>query len=251
MAIARRFRLEIIGDRKTVNQPDEIFQTGITLIDSDSGGVFPNGIRETLPSVNVLPAGDIDSDAQFDYYFSWYGTDKFTKAYVKALCQVALSFWNGIKAQASTDHAMTGVRLNAIQADGKVVNGGTYAYLKAPVAGSSPGASQLPPQVAVAMSLRTGARGPGGRGRMYLPLTGTGLNDRGRIGSTPANTILAAGKAFLEALHAAGPLPVIANGEKNTYSAITGVSIGNTFDTQRRRRNALTETYHNADLSYN
>lgn len=251
MAIARRFRLELIGDRDPVGQDLEIWQCGITLIDSDSGGVFPRGIKESLPTVNVVTTGENENDGVFDWYWAWEGTQKMTRAVQKELALAARNFWNSIKANASTDHALTAIRINAVQADGKVVNGANMAYLQTPIAGQATGSSQLPPQIAVVMSLRTGARGAGGRGRMYLPLTGSGLNDRGRIGSVPATTLVASGKAFLEALHVAGPLPVVANEKANTYSAITGVQIGNIFDTQRRRRNSLTEVYTAGDLSYN
>lgn len=250
MAIGRHIRVDILGDRSGTVWEGETWQTGISLVEGDTGGVFPNAVREDLPSFNAISDSEVEDDTTWDIYWAWRGTDKMTRTTQLGIANAALAFWNGIRANAPSDSRMMGVRINAVQADGKVVNGGNYFYLKSQVAGGGNAVSQHPAQLAVVMSLRTGARGAGGRGRMYLPLTAITLST-GRIGTTQQNTITAAGKAFLEALHTYGPVPAIVNARKLQYSAIDRVAVGDLMDVQRRRRESVPEVYVEGDLSYN
>lgn len=249
MADATSLRIELLGERVGSYFTGEIWQTGISCVEGSAGGVFPGAIKQSLPSFSVRSVGDTSDDATWSIYWAWEGLDKVTKQNQVGLANAALSFFNGLKALVPAGSQMTGVRINAVQATGKVYNGANYFYLKTPVNGGSTASSQLPPQLAVVLSLRTGARGPGGRGRMYLPLTGGTLSN-GRITSANQTTITATGKAFLEAIHAIGPLPSVVNQKKQTYSAIDRVEVGDLMDVQRRRRNNFVEDYVTAGLSY-
>lgn len=84
---------------------------------------------------------------------------------------------------------------------------------------------------------------------MYLPLTGGSLQN-GKITSVNQSTITASGKAFLEAIHAIGPLPAVVNQAAQRYSSIDRVEVGDLMDVQRKRRNKFDETYVTASLSY-
>ena len=250
MATGRHVRVDILGDRSGTVWEGETWQTGISLVEGDAGGVFPNAVREDLPSFNAVPDSEVTDDTTWDIYWAWRGTDKMTRTTQLGIANAALAFWNGIKSNAPSDSKMIGVRINAVQADGKVVNGGNYFYLKTEVAGGGNAGTQLPAQLAVVMSLRTGARGAGGRGRMYLPLTSITLST-GRIHSTQQTPLTAAGKAFLEALNTYGPVPAVVNARKLQYSAIDRVAVGDLMDVQRRRREQIRENYLEGDLSYN
>lgn len=248
MATGRWVRLELLGERTGV-WAGEIWQTGISMVDGSAGGVFPGAIREGLPSFTVNSDGLTEDTGPWDVYWAWKGADKFTKVDQLDLADAALAFWQGLRGRASTDSRLTGVRISAYDANRKVLFGSNYFYLDSPVSGSGGATTQLPPQLAIVMTTRTGARGAGGRGRMYLPQN-TAATSNGHLAVTVPETIAAGGKAFLEAIHAIGPVPAVVNASKLTYSSINGVSVGNLFDVQRRRRNAFDETYADASLSY-
>ena len=115
-------------------------------------------------------------------------------------------------------------------------------------------ANSVPPQLSVVASLRTGQIGPGGRGRMFLAgFSGaTSMATTGAFGA--AATLAPLMATFLESVQITPGLdptgqwclPVVipaATVEPLVYALITGVRIGNVWDTQRRRRRQLTETY--------
>lgn len=113
-------------------------------------------------------------------------------------------------------------------------------------------------QIAYAVTLRgTQRRGPGSRGRWFVPV-GIGASSVTSTGVMPENAAIAfadAAGTFLSALaDTAGP------GDLDQWSpwlygdgvggasdsAVATVSVGNVYDTQRRRRNQLEETYYDA-----
>lgn len=122
-----------------------------------------------------------------------------------------------------------------------------------PTLGSIPGtaAGNHPPQTCIVASLRTAAPGPRYRGRMYLPLlSGTVSTSTGLYPSADASSIATAVKnelaavAALSSWGAAGWTPIVASQVAGgSYHAITAVKVGNVFDTQRRRRNKIIESY--------
>jgi hypothetical protein len=157
------------------------------------------------------------------------------------------------KAYMAPAQRMLGVRITAYekfdnfitippQSYPKVINGSTLGFLKTPATGTAT-SFRLPPQCATVLSMRTGTRGPSGRGRAYIPCTGAQLSADGCVGATEQTAILNAAKAFDAALVARGVLNVVANQKQFTYSGITQYGIGNHIDTQRRRARGVPETY--------
>lgn len=122
-----------------------------------------------------------------------------------------------------------------------------------PTLGSIPGtaAGNHPPQTAIVASLRSASPGPKYRGRMYLPLlSGTVSTTTGLFPSADATSIAGAVKAYLAAVAGltswggAGWVPVVVSQTPTgTRADVTAVKVGNVFDTQRRRRNKLVESY--------
>lgn len=118
-----------------------------------------------------------------------------------------------------------------------------------PTAGS--GSVTLPPQSAIVTSLRTNTPGASGRGRLYWPLLAATLTSTGRL-SVPTNAnVLLDMKTYLtgmrSALAAAFPtigfdLAVRSKTTKTTPHVVR-IQMGNVIDTQRRRRDSLTESY--------
>lgn len=142
-----------------------------------------------------------------------------------------------------------------------------YTY-STPVYGNKGGA-YFPPQITLAATLTSEyQRGLASKGRMYLPGLNSALDQTtGKLGSTFTNTLNTNFKAFLDAVNdneAAGAYIIIASkGHKTTAldtngqpvyengrnARVTGCRIGNVYDTQRRRRDGLTETYNTKVLA--
>jgi hypothetical protein len=109
----------------------------------------------------------------------------------------------------------------------------------------------MPPQCASVYSLRTNTPGASGRGRLYWPTVGVQLDGTGRIDATTRTAYTTAMKAYLAAIQAAlaTAFPTIgfdlAVRSKTTHTTphVTRMQLGSVVDTQRRRRDKLTEAY--------
>ena len=103
-------------------------------------------------------------------------------------------------------------------------------------------ANALPADVAIVVSLRSPVANRTGRGRFYLPQpTTNALTAVGRLDETAQSTIVDALTAAWTQANAAGENPVIYSRTQRATREITSFNIGDLFDTQRRRENALTE----------
>ena len=113
------------------------------------------------------------------------------------------------------------------------------------------GTAALPPQSAVVCSIRTNTAGGSGRGRIYWPAMGQGLGANGRVGNPTTALLVADFKAYLMGIRSdlAAAFPTIgfdlAVRSKTTHTTPHAVrlQVGNVIDTQRRRRDALAESY--------
>lgn len=103
-------------------------------------------------------------------------------------------------------------------------------------------ANALPADVAIVVSLRSPVANRTGRGRFYLPQpTTNALTAVGRLDETAQNTIVDALLAAWTQANAAGENPVIYSRTQRATREINSFNVGDLFDTQRRRENALTE----------
>lgn len=248
MAVARALRVVLTGKYHTGSFAGEIWQTGTSFVEGDAGGVFPNAIRQSLPQFDVTEIGETVTDATFNQYWAWKGNSKVTQANQVAIANAAVAMFTAWRASITSQCQLVDVRIYAQDALGKVINGGNVFELVAPISGTGSSANQLPLQLAVVASLRTGARGAGGRGRMYLPLIGVGSSS-GKIGAATTTAAKTSVVDYLQAVRGIGPLPAVVNAAKQTYSAITRVETGDLYDVQRRRANGLTETYTGQNLN--
>ena len=102
--------------------------------------------------------------------------------------------------------------------------------------------NSLPADVAIVVSLRSPVANRTGRGRFYLPQPTTdALTAVGRLDETAQSTIVDALLAAWTQANAAGENPVIYSRTQRATREITSFNVGDLFDTQRRRENALTE----------
>lgn len=138
-----------------------------------------------------------------------------------------------------------GLKVAPQTVDGRYPDGvDAVEYLRpTPVSG---GAAVGYPQIALVLSLRTArTRGYASNGRMYIPSSFTPNVADGRISALNAGSAAAAGAAFIAAVNAAGIglASVMSTVGAGRVEPITGVRVGRVMDTQRRRRNQLTEEY--------
>lgn len=116
------------------------------------------------------------------------------------------------------------------------------------IAGTSE-ANALPADVAIVVSLRSPVANRTGRGRFYLPQpTTNALTAVGRLDETAQSTIVDALTAAWTQANAAGENPVIYSRTQRATREITSFNVGDLFDTQRRRENALTENRVSASM---
>lgn len=113
------------------------------------------------------------------------------------------------------------------------------------------GAQAHPFQTAIVCSLRTTTPGGRGRGRLYWNATGQAINTSDlRVASATTTSIVAGFKTFLSGMSAAIVTPVGGSAPlavwsrlNSTLAPVTELRVGNVLDTQRRRRDALTEAF--------
>lgn len=242
MAVARWCRMALVGDYSTGPFAGEIWETGISFVASDVPENFGAAIKESWPTLTVDIIGFSQDATTYNIDWSWHGSQTLEEADQIALADAAVAFWNGVKALAPAASRLTAVKIQALDAFGKTLNGSNWFALKTPVAGTGNNASYLPPQVGVVASLRTGARGPGGRGRMYLPLNGI-TTTTGLLSTSNRTSVLTAVGNLIPAINSNKVAAAVVNRSKGTYSTITEVAVGDGLDIQRRRANAFNETY--------
>lgn len=145
------------------------------------------------------------------------------------------------------------VKITPYNAAGTIDVGGikTFSY-PAAIVGQSGGAGN-PPQVALVATLVAGnGIGNGGKGRMFIPGLTAGVDTTGHIPTGTANGIAAGIATFLATVNSSIDNPGLAINAAKTAPVtgflainreLTSVKVGNVYDTQRRRRNALSEVY--------
>jgi hypothetical protein len=110
----------------------------------------------------------------------------------------------------------------------------------------------MPLQDSIVASHQGYQNGPRGRGRMYLPPSGTASVSGGRVSTGAQSDILAGHVALLQALEGTfgtvGVKPVVTGKPFTDYSVIQSVSVDNVYDTQKRRRNRLSSTRSHATV---
>ena len=183
------------------------------------------------------------------------GTPAWTYPDQLALATAIYDFMNAIKARVASKFAWGRIKLSPIGPDGLNAAGPTVFSLKTPFVGTDSG-QQLPPQNSVALSFVRRIPGRRGRGRMFIPAVGVGaLTTDGLVGSTPNGVYRNAGKGLDTAIKAMGGGTdweyrlVVTSAASANYVMPAEVRVGNIVDTQRRRRNAIRETFTSDNLT--
>lgn len=221
------------GGKLTTNTPPDEWQCGIRIRLLEPDGIsIGDGATDPVAMMNALVTP----------LQTWFQT---------AASTVAGSEKAGIRSDAFLDY----LKVNNITAGatGKGQPGGKYdsptsnVHLYSGTVGGTAVPSN-PPFVTAAVSLLTGlARGPGHRGRIYLPLP-LALTATGRMSLTQQKQcngtvlqLLATIKALTDANGTV--IPSICSAINGSRAAITQVATGDVFDVLRRRKDDLVESY--------
>lgn len=166
--------------------------------------------------------------------------DDAAAALTKFQTAVAAMWASGIDAFISDQIAYTAQKVVTVdQSTGKQIARADGAVTDA---GADTGES-LPPQVALAVTLRTALATRAGRGRIYLPPFAVSQVVNSRMNATNKGTTLTAVKGMFDTLISDGHTPVLYGRTAHTVTPITTLALGDVFDTQRRRRDSYAETY--------
>jgi hypothetical protein len=159
------------------------------------------------------------------------------------------TFFKNATTSVSNKYRTVSIKANLFGTDGKQLTNPTQEYFY-PVPLVGPNASApMPPQLTVVASLRNEVpRGDATHGRMYLPGINAGVDADARLSGAIQNTIGTNLKNMIDGINGmtngAGLRVVLASAKNSgTVRQVSKVMIGNLYDTQRRRRNGLTEGY--------
>lgn len=116
-----------------------------------------------------------------------------------------------------------------------------------PTAGAS--AANKPNQCAVVVTLVSTLAGRQGRGRMYLPALGGTITTAGRLGTTQRDSIADTAATLVDGLSDLSEANYVASRMAvqsqvgPTASQVVTIRVGDVWDTQRRRRDGMVESY--------
>lgn len=185
-----------------------------------------------------------------------------TQAFADAVRDAWTTFFKDTTVGISSTFSFTQVKCALLEKNGTYGPDATVlSFPTVTVLGDAPG-SPKPPQLALVATLIGGSgKGLAGKGRMYLPGIKADIDGGGHLDATYCQAVATKLAAFFNTIDASpsitghainvsrghkttGDFPNLYVGARNVK--INGVRIGNVYDTQRRRRNALAETYKTA-----
>jgi len=152
----------------------------------------------------------------------------------------------------STAGSMASWRVEKRGENEKILSLGEAA-LTTPLIGTS--TATKTPQDAIAISLRTSTPGARGRGRFYWPALANDLSTAWLLTNPTPAAVAADVKSYLNGLRSVINAAYAATADIRTVSLavrsvtdhvsrdVNKIQVGNVLDTQRRRRDALNETY--------
>lgn len=121
-----------------------------------------------------------------------------------------------------------------------------HAAFTPALAGAATGGTQLPSQVAHAISLTAGLRPNGApiKGRFYLPPpVAPATMGNGTVTTQVRDGLATVFKTWLDDLMSTGDWPCVWSRSLGQMSVVQQVRVGNKLDTMRSRRNATPESY--------
>ena len=165
------------------------------------------------------------------------------------------TFLNAIKSYVTSGFRWTHVKIAPILADGSYAQPSAIYQFTAPLAGTD-GTGALPPEVAIAVSLRAPIIGRRGRGRIYVPALGKSgtVSGDGTVATACANALRDAMATLVSNLQDMpgteeyGPIVAVMSAGSATAVRPSQVRVGSHMDVQRRRQHQALESYSSVAL---
>lgn len=213
---------------------------------------FPHRVAKVTLSGTCFGGQEIWSTG---FHLGWETQDAFMPT-EQSVADVGLAwetFFEKTDSYVSGYYDFTECKIAMLNNDGKTMPD-TAQYWNPPtqVKGGA-GNSAQPPQIALVATLANSLpRGLATKGRMFLPGISPAVNATGHLDSFWCDSIAVNLKTFFDTVYNDADLPgnpvlaSVGRGPLNMDGAIRNISqirIGNVYDTQRRRRNALQEAY--------
>lgn len=171
----------------------------------------------------------------------------YTDAVAIATAIEGMTYPTTLAALHSSTVKLSGVRVEARDNDGTLE---ALADRTFSIPFSGTGTSYHPFQTSCVFSLRTPGPGGSGRGRVYWPATGASLDSSTlRISSTITTNALTGFRTLMEAIEGyitaqvGEAILAVWSRKLETTFGVTSIQVGDVADTQRRRRDAVPETY--------
>lgn len=164
------------------------------------------------------------------------------------------TYFTSAGASIANDYLTTQVKMAQMDASGATdLDNVVYYNYTTPPAGAN-AATQYPPQISLAVTLKSAlTRGLAAKGRMYLPGVCHPVDTNGKIASATVGAHATLLQTMFDGINTdvgiAGRLILASKGRTTVPTSppvnaeVTSLALGDVFDTQRRRRNALVETY--------
>lgn len=163
------------------------------------------------------------------------------------------TFFKNATSEISSRYTYNTLKMHVVNNDGKTLPDSAQYHAPATAAVGGASSLALPPQIATVATLANSLpRGLATKGRMFLPGVSSMVDATGHIAAATTANIATNLKTFFDAVYNDADLPgnpmlaSVGRGPLHTDGAIRRIStvrVGNVYDTQRRRRNALTEAY--------
>lgn len=248
------------GAYTDASNSQEMWQFGVRLIlnwgDPDLEGALPNNWGVTTDS-GTQTDGNWDSTFTFGIHEGLLG-DFDPMSYTVDYLQPSFEAFMNTNTF-STHTKATHIKLSPIGSDGKVIGLRTVlSTANTSIPGAHSG-SMMPTESARAVSWQTPVIGRRGRGRIYLPAGSVAdVNSDGYLTSSAAIEAGSDAQAFLEGIAYTGVgtglqphvRPIVTGNPWDNYGIIVSGSVGNVFDSQRRRRRQLDEARYDFTPAY-
>lgn len=177
-----------------------------------------------------------------------------SQAFADAVRDAWLTFWTNGQNGVSQFYTFEEVKCARLGKDGRYDGSAVVTSHPAVATVGGSGGNALPPQIALVATLIGGSgKGFAGKGRMYLPGINFPIDGTGHLGNLESQKICDNLAIFFNAMYAtltSGDIPINASRGSSKFLGagarnvpINGVRVGNVYDTQRRRRDALAESY--------
>lgn len=163
------------------------------------------------------------------------------------------TFFSAASSSVSNRFTFKQVKMARIAQDGRTIEDSAQYWAPTGNVTGAATSGHLPPQIALAVTLANSMpRGLATKGRMFLPGICTPVDATGHLISSEAGAIATNLQTFFNSIYNDADLPgnpVLASLGRGVLLQggairnVVKIRVGNVYDTQRRRRNALVETY--------